>query len=319
MTALSHDEAARVPAPAAGADLSAGMLLALVAAATFGLSGALGRGLMDAGWSPGAAVTARVCVGALALLPASLRALRGRWHLLRDNLAFLALFGLVSVAGCQLAFFLAVTELQVGVALLVEYTAPVAIVGWLWVRYDHRPGRLTVAGGGLALLGLVLVLDLTGGASVSLVGLGWALLAMLAVSSYFVLGAQRTGSLPPIALAGGGLVVGAAALAVAGLVGLLPLTVGTAAVSFSPGVVPWWVVVLALGVLTAALSYTAGIAATRRLGSRLASFVALSEVLAAVVWAWLLVGELPHPVQLLGGVLVVAGVVVVKLGETPGR
>jgi drug/metabolite transporter (DMT)-like permease len=34
-----------------------------------------------------------------------------------------------------------------------------------------------------------------------------------------------------------------------------------------------------------------------------------------VVWAWLLLDELPRPVQLLGGVLILAGVVAVKLGE----
>jgi drug/metabolite transporter (DMT)-like permease len=67
--------------------------------------------------------------------------------------------------------------------------------------------------------------------------------------------------------------------------------------------------------VTAAVSYTTGIAAIRRLGSRLASFVALTEVLAGVVWAWLLLDELPRPVQLLGGVLILAGVVAVKLGE----
>ena len=67
--------------------------------------------------------------------------------------------------------------------------------------------------------------------------------------------------------------------------------------------------------MTAAFSYVTGIAAGRRLGSRLASFVALGEVLAAVLWAWLLLDELPRGIQLAGGVLVLAGVVVVKLGE----
>ena len=69
------------------------------------------------------------------------------------------------------------------------------------------------------------------------------------------------------------------------------------------------------GLVTAALSYTTGIAAGRRLGSRLASFVGLLEVVAAVGFAWLLLKELPGLVQLLGGVLILAGVVVVKLGE----
>ena len=34
-----------------------------------------------------------------------------------------------------------------------------------------------------------------------------------------------------------------------------------------------------------------------------------------MLFAWLLLDELPRPVQLLGGVLILAGVVVVKLGE----
>ena len=59
----------------------------------------------------------------------------------------------------------------------------------------------------------------------------------------------------------------------------------------------------------------AAIAAGRRLGSRLASFVALLEVLAALVFAWLLLGQLPDLLQLAGGVVVLAGVVLVKLGE----
>ena len=49
----------------------------------------------------------------------------------------------------------------------------------------------------------------------------------------------------------------------------------------------------ALGVVTAAIAYTTGIAASRRLGSRLASFVALLEVVAAVGFAWLLLDQLP--------------------------
>jgi len=65
----------------------------------------------------------------------------------------------------------------------------------------------------------------------------------------------------------------------------------------------------------AALAYVTGIAATRRLGSRLASFVALTEVLAALGFAWILLGQAPRPVQLLGGALVLLGVVIVKSGE----
>ena len=66
-------------------------------------------------------------------------ALRGRWYLLRANAGFLLAFGLVAVAGCQFAYFSAVDRLPVAVALLIEYTAPVAVVGWLWARHRQRP------------------------------------------------------------------------------------------------------------------------------------------------------------------------------------
>ncbi len=70
-----------------------------------------------------------------------------------------------------------------------------------------------------------------------------------------------------------------------------------------------------MGVVATALAYLLGIASTRMLGSRLASFVALAEVVAALLFGWLLLGQLPDLLQALGGVLVLVGVVVVKLGR----
>ena len=69
---------------------------------------------------------------------------------------------------------------------------------------------------------------------------------------------------------------------------------------------------LELGAIAAATPYVAGIFAARILGAKLASFVGLSEVLFTVLLAWLLLGELPRAVQLLGGVFIVAGVIAVR-------
>lgn len=205
--------------------------------------------------------------------------------------------------------------MQVGPALLIEYTAPAAVVVWLWVRQGQRPGRLTLLGAGVAALGLVLVLDLLSGADLSVVGVLWSLAAMVGAASYFVINADQDNGMPPIVLASSGLVVGALALAVLGLVGLLPMDLTAAEVTYVDRTFAWWVPLAVLGLVTAAIAYVAGVAAGRLLGSRLASFVALSEVVAGVLWAWLLLAELPGPVQLLGGVLILAGVVCVKLGE----
>ena len=242
--------------------------------------------------------------------------MRGRWSLLRGNASLVVIYGVVAVAGCQLCYFYAVAHMQVGVALLIEYTAPVAVITWLWLRHGRAPGRLTIAGAVVALAGLVLVLDLLSGAEVSLVGVLWALGAMVGAATYFVLSAEEGNGLPPLALAAGGLLVGSAVLVLAGVVGLVPMAASTEPWSSSARPSPWWLPVLALGLVTAALAYVAGIAAGRRLGSRLASFVALSEVVMSLVFAWLLLGELPRPVQLLGGLVILAGVVMVKLDET---
>jgi drug/metabolite transporter (DMT)-like permease len=295
--------------------LTSGLGFALLSASSFGLSGSLAGGLMDAGWSSAAAVAARILLAAAVLVPIAVAQLRGRWSLVRRNLPLITVYGLVAVAGCQLAYFNAVARLQVGVALLIEYTAPVAVIGWLWLRHAQRPGWLTALGAALGAIGLVLVLDLVSGAEVSTVGTVWALTAMVGAAVYFTLSAQDDNGLPATVLAAGGLLLGGVALVLAGILGIVPLAASTAPVAFASFRVPWWGPVLTLGVITAALAYVAGIAASRRLGSRLASFVALFEVLAALVFAWLLLGESPHAIQLLGGGFVVAGVVVVKLGE----
>ena len=318
MSTLTHDTASGANpagADAAASRLTAGLLFALVSAVSFGLSGALARGLLETGWSAGAMTLVRVALGAAALTPFGLAALRGRWGLLRRNLGLLATYGVVAVAGAQFCYFSAVQHMQVGPAILIEFTAPAAVVVFLWLRHGQRPGRMTLAGAGLAALGLVLVLDLISGADLSIPGVLWALGAMVGCATYFIISADEDNGLPPLVLAWAGLLVGALALGLLGLVGVLPMRTSTDAASYAGAEVPWWVPLLVLGLVTAALSYVAGIAAGRRLGSRLASFVALLEVVASVCWAWLLLDELPGSVQLLGGLLILAGVVAVKLGE----
>jgi drug/metabolite transporter (DMT)-like permease len=311
MAMLTHDSEVRPASVGSGA----GFAFAVLSAASFGMSGALAGGLMDAGWSPAAVVACRIVVAAAVLLVPALRALRGRWSLVRANAGLLLAYGLVAVAGCQLAYFSAVDRLPVAIALLLEYTAPVAVIAWLWARHGQRPARVTVAGAVVAGLGLVLVLDVSSAGAVSGIGVLWALLAMVGAAVYFVLSSHQDNGLPPIVLAAGGLSVGAIALLAAGLLGVVPMHASTGPASYHDTNVAWWLPILALGVVTAAVAYVSGIAASRRLGPRLASFAALMEVLFALVFAWLLLGQLPREVQLAGGLLVLVGVVLVKLGE----
>lgn len=292
-----------------------GLAVALVSAVTFGSSGTFGSALMATGWSPGAVVTARITGAALLVMVPAVLAMRGRWHLLRRNLGRVIAYGIFAVAGCQFAYFMAVERLSVGVALLLEYLAPVLIVGWLWARHGRRPTVLTTAGVVAAMVGLVLVLDVTSGARIDLLGVLWGMLAAIGLVVFFLVAADEDQALPPISFAGAGLAVGALSLIGAAALGWLPMATATAPVDLAGVAAPWWLAVAELALVAGAVAYVTGIGAARLLGGTVASFVGLSEVLFAIVLAWLLVGQAMSPVQVLGGVAILAGVVAVKLGE----
>lgn len=295
--------------------VGSGVWIGLASATAFGTSGTFAKGLLAAGWTPGAAVTARLVGAAVVMLAPALLLLRGRWHLLRRNAGLVVSYGLVAMAACQLFYFNAVQTLSVGVALLLEYLGIVLVVVWLWARHGQRPRRWTLVGIVLSVAGLLLVLDVTGGLRVDLGGVLWGLGAAVGLATYFVLSAKDSTGLPPLVLAAAGMVVAAVALLVSGAVGIVPMRWATGDVLFAGSLVPWWLPLLGLCVVSTAFAYASGVTATRRLGSKLASFLGLTEVLASIVVAWLLLGELPLPVQLVGGVLIVAGVVAVRYDE----
>jgi len=293
----------------------AGFVLALFSAATFGTSGTFARSLIDSGWSPAAAVAIRISIAAVLLAIPAVVTLRGRWNVLWRNIRMVTIYGLVAIAGCQVFFFNAVQHLSVGVALLLEYMGIILIVGWLWIRNGQRPRRLTIAGSVAAVLGLVLVLNLVGDTHIDLMGVLWGLAAAVGLAVFFVLSAKSDPELPPLAMASGGMTIGAVTLLILGVVGALPMSASTDDVDFAGHQVSWLVPVVGLSLVAAAIAYVAGIAATRILGSKLASFVGLTEVLFAVLFAWLLLGEVPTAMQLLGGMLILAGVALVRIDE----
>jgi drug/metabolite transporter (DMT)-like permease len=291
-----------------------GLMLALFSAATFGTSGIFARSLLDAGWTAGSAVAVRVGLGAVLLVIPALVALRGRWSALRRSLGPIGLFGVLAISAAQVGFFNAVQHLPIGVALLLEYSGILLVVLWMWAVHGQRPARLTVAGAVTALAGLVLVLDLTGGAHLDPIGVMWGLIAAVGLAGYFVLSARVDPELPSIVLASGGMAVGAVLLFGLGAAGLLPMTFTFGEVTLAGLRMSWLVPIVGLAVVAAAVSYATGIGAARLLGASLSSFVGLTEVLFAVLFAWLFLDELPTLLQLAGGVLIIGGIVFVRLG-----
>src|SRR5580692_10326739 len=216
---------------------SAGVTIGLVSAMCFGTSGSFGTALIGAGWSPAGAVFARVLVAALALTVPAVLALRGRWRVLLRSAWQVTVYGLVGVAACQVCYFNAIARMPVGISIMLEYLGIVLIVLWLWARHGQTPRPLTIGGGVAALGGLALMLNLAGSGGVSLIGVIFALAAAVSMAVYFFQSAATPGTsaetnaaagssagssadspgdLPPVVLTWGGMIVGAAAIALVG-------------------------------------------------------------------------------------------------------
>jgi drug/metabolite transporter (DMT)-like permease len=76
--------------------------------------------------------------------------------------------------------------------------------------------------------------------------------------------------------------------------------------------------VLGLSLIAAVIAYVAGIGAARRLGAKLASFIGMTEVLFAILFAWLALGQLPTSIQFVGGAFILVGIALVRAGERAG-
>lgn len=291
-----------------------GWTAALTSAAAFGTAGALAKPLLTAGWSAGAVVAVRLGLAALVLLVPGMIALRGRWHLLADHWRLIVLYGVLGGATAQVAFFNAVQYAPVGLALLLEYLAIVLVVGWVALQTRRLPSRLTLLGTMIAIAGLVVVLDPTGMGGMDVRGVAWGLLAATGLAAYFVISGQPM-TLPSITFVACGLGVGTVTILIAGVVGLMPLRANTDPVEFVGLDLPWWAPLIALALVAAAASYALGFVGVQYLGSTVAGFVGLTEILFAIAWAWLLLGELPGIVQLLGGLVMLAGVATVQRGQ----
>ena len=290
-----------------------GFLLTLASAFFFAVSGPIAKTMYAIGWTPGAVVLIRLAGSAVLLLIPSLIALHGRWGEVLTHWRTVVTYGLVSMAGVQGFYFIAVEHLTVAVALLLEMTAPMLIVFWIWARTRTRPATVTFIGVLVSMVGLLLVLNLRG-SSISIIGAVMAMAAAVCLASYFLVSAKDTITIPPVALTGLGMGIGSLAMSLIVAVGVMPWGAVTGDVDFG-GVSMSWVVPMAMIVVFTVGAYITGILGLRYVGATVGSFVNLVEVPFSVIVAWLVLFEMPAPIQLFGGVFILGGVGFIKWGE----
>jgi drug/metabolite transporter (DMT)-like permease len=297
-----------------GPDL-VGAALVVTAAACFGTLGPLSRFAGDAGVDSLSIVAWRAALGA-ALVGAflALRALagRGRWVSLRQLPSRDRWFILAAGAAntlLNLCAFIAFERITIALTLLVFYLYPamVAVVSTTW--FGERLDALRWGALGLSLVGMALVVfQAPSGASFDLLGIGLAFVAAL-MQVFYVLAARHGFAHVPGAQAGALTMAGATVLYV-----LMAAALGNLAVLAQPlaSAEALWPVVLA-GTLGAGIPTVAYILGIRRLGPSRAAILATMEPVVGVLLAALLLAEQPTPVQLAGGVLIIASGAILQL------
>ena len=285
--------------------------LTLVAAAIFAVNGTVSTLALQAG-IPATRLTALRCTGAALVLLAVLAiAAPGRLRITWREVPFLAVFGIVGVALTQFLYYVAISRMPVGIALVFEMTAPVFIALYVWlVRREQVRSRLWVALL-LSLSGLVLVAEVwQDGGSLQPVGVVAALLAAVCLATYYLMGERGTVSRDPVTLTCWSFVAAAVFWAVAAPwwqfdAGMLGEPV---ALSLGALELPLWVLVVWIVVLGAVVPFWLSVAALRHLAPTAAGLVATVEPVFASIVAWLWLEQVLSAWQVAGGAVVLTGI-----------
>ncbi|HET6832986.1 MAG TPA: DMT family transporter [Acidimicrobiales bacterium] len=292
-----------------------GYVQVIVAATLFGTNASVSKAVLDAGIAPrqlaalrctGAAVGLFVVLAALGSLP--------RLRVPRRSLPHLAVLGVVGAALIQWFYFEAIDRLPVGIAILLEFTGPVLVAVYARVVQRQQVGGGVWVALALSLAGLALVAAVWTDTRLDAAGLAAGVAAAACLATFLLVGRHSSGTIDPLASA-----FWTFAFASLFWVPLEPLwrvegSVLGEATSLGgrlDGIdVPVWVALGAVVVLGTLLPYLLDLAALAHLSATTVGAVGMLEPVIATVVAWAWLEQSLSPAQLLGGVVILAGVAI---------
>ncbi|MCA0330510.1 MAG: DMT family transporter [Actinobacteria bacterium] len=288
-----------------------GYSIYLAAATLFALNGSVSKMLLLGGVPWQRLSQLRVTLAFLILLVVVALWRRSGLRLQRSEVGRLAIYGILGIAATQSLYFLGIQRLAVGVALLIEFTAPIMVA--LWFRFVMRePVRdrvfLALA---LALVGLALVAQVWMGFSLDVIGVVACLGAAVALALYYVLGEKLVVDRDPVSLTMWGFFFATAFWAVVQPWWSFPWdTLDITATPFGADgpAIPGWALIAYMVVLGTVVPFALVLQSLRHLRATQASVVGMTEPVIATLLAFVLLGEVLTPVQVLGGAVVLAGV-----------
>lgn len=282
------------------------------AATLFAVNGSVSKVVLDSGLSSLELAQIRATCAALGLLAFLVVFARARLRVGRRELLFLVAFGVVGVAVVQWLYFVAIHNLPVGVALLIEFTAPLFVA--LFARFvyrEHIRRRIWVAVI-LCIAGLAIVVEVWAGIAFSTVGVTAAVGGAFGLTAYLLMAERERRQRDPVSLSFYGFLFAAALWAVVQPVWEFPWDVLADTVSlqgnFSEHSAPVWLLVGFVVVIGTMVTFSLLTGALRHISATRASIVATLEPVMATVVAWLWLEETFGPTQLIGGAVVLGGI-----------
>jgi drug/metabolite transporter (DMT)-like permease len=293
-----------------------GVPLAIVSAVSFGVAGPFSKSVLVSGaLSPLRLAQFRITMAAVVLLAIVFvgrrrnRAAAHRWTRADRRLA--VAYGALGFVGVQICYFIAIDRLPVGVALLLEYISVVLVAVYAAVA-QHRPQpRAVWLGVVLTVAGLVVLTEPWQGFRLDALGTLAGLGGAVGCASYFLIGERGTSRLPSLELTAYGAGVGAVILAFALPIWTFPFGALRRSGRFAGHDVPTWALLVVVVLVGTVVAYALGMAALRYLPSPSATVIATLEILVAALVAWAFLGEHMTAAEIGGGVVILAGVVVV--------
>ena len=234
----------------------------------------------------------------------------------REDAGRVIVLGLLGNVAYQLCFIFGIDWTFAGNASLILSTTPVWTVLLSAAAGHERPTSRVMLGVLATLLGMTLVVA-GGGSEIGLssqTSRGDLLIVVASIlwSMYTVGGRASVAKYGPLRMTAWTLWVGTPALVVMGL----PSLTTTDLLSVSAGS---WVGVAYAGLLSIGLAYLLWHRGVDRLGNNRTAVYSSLVPVAALTTAWLWLGEIPTPVQILGAAVILTGLTIARLAQSPGR
>jgi drug/metabolite transporter (DMT)-like permease len=287
-----------------------GYALAASAATMWALNGSLSRLLLDDGVSALRLAELRGVLSfvflATALAIARPRLLRIR----RQDIPRLAFLGVVGLAGVHATYFFAISRLDVGVALVIQYLGPLILLLWLRLVHRRQLQRSLWGAAVLSVIGCFLVVQAWNPGAIDGLGLLAAFGAAITFAIYLYSSEQAGHRYEPVTT----LVWGFGFASLFWLVVQPPWSFPFAEFSSAENIA----LGLGVAVVGTLLPFVCIVAALRHVPASRAAVVATLEPVLAAIIAWPVLGQDLDVAQIAGGLIVVGAVVWVQIQRPAG-